>query len=581
MIIFYLPLSAHANLCAIRGAELARQQKKLISCREVDFEVKAISADYQSKRTEPAAVYPTKIRVDLNEGRLGDFVDVNPIPGIKNSLFFNPIVGPLAESFEAVPAAGFSLLSKFTSVMTQMKANSPEDSEFLNWLNDRDSGLPSQLVPDATQESWVGRCDVWSAWSIDPEVRRLLDRSRFGLMCGDVPLSRGELKELFTLFYSRPRSDFEINLIQFFSGGSGESAEEIEDANMALVKLGVWGADSEFHPDSLIDLGIAAKAAGQNLIVDLGRGREVWNHPVENVVDLEFEDLRPTPPAGHVLDDYLPIGDEGETFFSSARAAANDLQNLALNGDSRPSQPLFGLAAQLDLSIEAQTVSLSRQVDLFEKLMVQASARGWIRLKRDKVKRHLLMIQYGIEGRFADSEDQGPRTRIMEYTIVGDQGRWTPAIRKLKDACQWDDFRLERKSDCNQEHLSESGESWVISGALPPKNFQFMRVGSGAKTGMKGIAYDRLIRMVTECPLLDEGVVFLRELDETLNQGIFSPTVVTRLSQEFDTANRKGLLDTEFVNSKLKRTVRGGVTEPNGKIDLRLKIQNLQDSVLK
>jgi hypothetical protein len=167
---FFCAASAFAGICEEKSKELTDQGKTVVSCKEVDFGVRAISSDFQMKQTEPVSVFPDKVRELNADGSPGKFVYVNEAPGIKNSLLNNPITDP-GISPSALPHRGHSLLYKFTDALMKDQ-DRLRDDELMSWIKDEFRGLKSELTPEPRTAAWAGivatHCNCGPAHLVPP-----------------------------------------------------------------------------------------------------------------------------------------------------------------------------------------------------------------------------------------------------------------------------------------------------------------------------------------------------------------------------------------------------------------------------
>ena len=64
---------ASAGLCEQESANRMRAGREVLSCKEVDFGVRAISADYQKRQTEPVSIYPDRVKSRERDGGASRF----------------------------------------------------------------------------------------------------------------------------------------------------------------------------------------------------------------------------------------------------------------------------------------------------------------------------------------------------------------------------------------------------------------------------------------------------------------------------------------------------------------------------
>jgi hypothetical protein len=556
--------NAGADLCAEKTAALENSGLRVISCSQVDFGVKAISGDYQKLQTQPVGVKPVKIRESNPDGSPGAYVHVNEAPGIKNSTYFNPVV-----SRDVAPSSeGFSLIQKYT---TALQFRYPDDPELVAWMSDPD-GMLKDLVPRPDASAMSGRCRVWSAWSLDPEIQTSLSRMSKGILCNEmIPFTRGELKELLTVLYPSPPFSQRRFLGQLYSHPYQYPAD-VEDANLALVKLGELGGGTDFTPDLVLKMASEAKSLGENMIIDIDPGREIWNQPVEWVVDVAYQDPGSEATADRTSAEFASAGPEGVGFLRNLRRMETELTALALRG-SRDSLPgLCPLRNSVGLACAPGGQRLSEQADALGEVRAAALARGWVRLERDLRVRHKLFISYGVEGPFGKSDDLPSAVRELEYVELGDRKVWSPASTPLSRVCGEGYSREDRNSilgrfdvdtECARFKNGVIPDRKIITGALPPKKFEtyVARAGFGndPESAMKKRAYERLLDMMKHCESFDHAAAFLDEMNRALADNALDDTEVGSLSAKYREVSRlidAGFLQTELAGSENGRRLR-------------------------
>ncbi len=560
--------TASAGLCEDQGKELEVSGRSILGCKEVDFGVRAISADYQKRQTEPVSIYPARVRARGPGGSGISFSYVNEIPGIRNSLKYNPITSPKVDP-TTLSSRGHSLLYKFNLALIR-DPNLSRDSEILEWLRDPGYGLLFELIPNSGSLSWEGRCDLWAAWSIDPEVRRALDRHRQAMVCHEVPFTRGELKELITVLYSRSEIEMRLNLKGFVSGASGVRGPSLEDANLALIKLGAFGEGSEFSPERLFDLAKQAFSQGRNLIFEMDPGEEVWNQPIEAIADITFSD-------DSVKDRVFP----GMKHFSSTerdtvglRERLVSLETALLSkariGQQETVSELCAAAATLSQPCPSGTVWLSDQVDLLHQYQRLGVDRGILKYSGAGVEHHALVIQYGVEGSFAVSDDEPSRVKLMEYTRIGNDAFWSPRSARLSDWCGFDsnapDLRREERNSlifgqnrsevCSRFKADPTKDRNLILGALPPEKIEYFRARRLSSDSVRSRAYRSLIELTERCQGVDSAAQFLRDFEATLSRGAVSGSRVDFLRNRYQ--EEKSSLEPGYVERRVREKLSSG-----------------------
>ena len=551
---------ARADLCSEKTAEFEKSGLRVLSCSQVDFGVKAISGDYQKLQTQPVGVKPVKIRESNPDGSPGAWVHVNEAPGIKNSTYFNPVV-----SRDQTPSGeGFSLIQKYT---TALQYRYPEDPELVAWMADP-NGMLKDLVPQPDASAMSGRCRVWSAWSLDPEIQASLNRMSKGILCNEmIPFTRGELKELLTVLYPSPAFSQRKFLNQVYFHPVQYPAD-VEDANLTLAKLGELGGGTDFTPDLVLKMAAEAKARGENMIIDIDPGREIWNQPVEWVIDIAFQDPRSEPTAGRTSAELTGSGTEGAAFLKNLRRMETELTALALRGGRETLQGLCPLRSSVGLPCVPGNQRLSEQADALTEVRSAALSRGWVQIGRDLQVRHKLLISYGVEGPFGKSDDLPGDVRELDYAEIGDRKVWSPASLPLSQVCNQGFSREERNSilsrfdvdaECARFKKGEIRDRKIISGALPPKKFETYvakaSFGNDPESVLKKRAYERLLDMMKRCEVFDGAAVFLDQLNQALADNALNEAEIGAISAKYREISR--FLDSGFLQSELDRSENG------------------------
>ncbi|MBU6153529.1 MAG: hypothetical protein KGP28_04430 [Bdellovibrionales bacterium] len=563
----YTPL-ASAGLCEERSREWLDAGKQVLACNEVDFGVRAISADYQKRQTEPVSIYPDRLKLRSLDGTRPRFAYVNEIPGIRNSLRYNPITDS-GMNPSTLSSRGHSLLYKFNLALLR-NPSLRRDQEMMKWLRDPESGLLSDLIPDSGALYWEGRCDVWAAWSIDPEVRRALDQNGEAVLCHDVPFSRGELKELVTVLYSRSQIERRLKLKGIFGGAPGVYGASLEDVNLALMKLGEFGRGSDFTPDQILDLGLQAKKEGKSLIFDIDPGDEIWNQPIEAIADLVFEDgskhLAVEPGMAHYQSTSLDTSGLREKLFSLESA----LVLRARKGRQEAGPELCIAARALSEPCPVGPLWLSEQVDFLRKYQKLALDRGLLVYSGAPIERHAIVFQYGVEGSFAVSQDQPSMVKVVEYTRIGNDYFWSPSSQRLSSLCEAESgtpalVREERNSliagislgqMCASFKKDPSKDRNLFLGALPPGKIEYFRAISASGDDVRVRLYRSFLRLLEQCQGVDSAVAFLKDFETTMSVGAMSGSRVEYLASRF--REELPFLEPKYFQDRLRREIAQG-----------------------
>lgn len=116
------------------------------------------------------------------------------------------------------------------------------------------------------QPSWAGYCEFWSAAASNPEINQFLQKTG-DLKCGDVILTKGEIRELVTGF----ANDKDNGIF----GNKSVTERSLE----AHAFRNASGFD-DLSADTF-DLHLLGNLRQNTaLVMDLDPGPEVWNHPI-------------------------------------------------------------------------------------------------------------------------------------------------------------------------------------------------------------------------------------------------------------------------------------------------------------
>lgn len=602
---------AQSPLCD-EGKVALLSTQKFISCDSVDFKKTAVSADYQSKLTAPLLAKPSQL-VDASSGRR---VYTNENPGILNAkIFFD---------------ADVSLMNKFYQYVDgqSKRSNDPSAQNFkqITSLLESNSFFEEQKSSvtefDLHQKhfDWEGHCEIWSSWSLDPNIIRTMSKLKNGVLCSNIPFTKGEIKELITAFYPLPNFTDDQKLTQFYDPRAPSSDHKSlsedrsrEDANIALTKLGELGGGSRFTPASVLQMAKTALSKGENLIFGIDPGNQVWNQPMEEIVDITYQDSTATSSAGYQIQDFnavesgVPNNTQG--LIEKFAMLEADLKMMSLHGHVDSSctvdrDPDSDQSKSVCLGEEICSVRralqqtcddlidpgareyddrlgqyvikpayfnspLSQQVDELWRLENLAIEKGAIQIHAPPIEHHKILIRYGVEGKFADSAQSKAQIRTLDYSKIGNRSEWAPPVKWLSQAC------ADGSGDRNEGHnslianLSKECEALksgsvsdreVFAGALPPKEFKSFvatpKFGLDDESQKKKKAYEQLLDMVNKnCTIFDDAASFLADLNQTLSHNEITPADGARLKSEYQKTRQ--LLDPAYVQDVIQQALEG------------------------
>ena len=571
LIIFILLVQAQAA----ENSPLCSQKKKqygknFISCSEVDWGVKPLSADYQPKNAAPMTAKPSQVKDYKND-----------YPGIKNTQFYND-------------QNDLPLASKFISAVSVDPKTATDDPTLVQWLsNDWYNGLQ----PKTGTLGWEGKCATWSAWSMDPELQKLFSGIRDGILCNGVPFSRGELKEIVTALYPEPSVDSK-RLSKFYTGYMGINPDEVEDANVALSKLGVFG-QGDLAPSDFLSFAKTTKDSGKNMMMDRDPGSEIWNHPIKKITDVAYVDAKVSVWESLSSAELAPATDRPEqlSFLSNLATVESELTQSLLQGNGVRNSELCDLRKALSQKCDDldSKLSLSNQVDVLNQLKATAYGKKILKIKQDvSIVKHEMLIEYGTESKFASSAPD--QTIVQSYTYQsvtvanktgGDptviRSQWSPRLNRLSDICANQTLAEGRNStsmtrgfDVKEKCSKGKPVDPVLSdheyftGAVPPQALKTFspKPDFFFNKPEQERAYRKLIDFLGTCEKFDQGVTFLNHLDQAALNNVISPKEAEDLSKEY--AAVKNLLDASYIQSQLDNKYQGvqGVATLKSKLKL-------------
>ncbi|MBC7396896.1 MAG: hypothetical protein H7333_05580 [Bdellovibrionales bacterium] len=593
------PLQARADsLCASKVSMLRNQGKRNVSCNEsnaVDFGNRTFSSDYQNPQSEPLSAPVGSIKKKNKDGSEVKFFEDTQKKeyGIKNLYYLTEQYRPALAHPEKLTeqqkkdAYGASTTMVLLSAFQQAY---PQDRDISDYIT---NDLTKSLTPDPTRSAWNGRCLQWSVWNtseepLDVKFKTLLRGMERGVLCdGTWPLSAGVLKEIWTAITVEPREDTayekrdyqkkELRHLYDDADHSGNTRQNIEDANLALIKLQDFGTGSDFKPDSLVDLAKQSKANHQQLVFDMNAGKPVWNQPIETIVEVTYEDPSPSDEQKYLTAADLQSGSGGQSAYESFLRLETSLKRKALSDDHSRASELCSVRSLIGESCTElpNQMPVSAQVNELKRIQALALKQGILRKQSGaSVVHHQIFIEYGTEGDFGDSKNAPAKTRVLNFVKVGDRpGAWSSPSRKLSEACADGNFgdRDEQKdslfapvsescmSACKKRPQYMPGECGeereIFAGSLPPKNFKLLRrheIGRSERgeDGKKLAAQQKLLNLIQEhCPSYDNGARFLDRLKLALSKNNISPQDQAALIALYPKA--KNFLSANFIDEAL------------------------------
>ncbi len=572
---------AQSNLCEKRADELRKQGKRNVQCKPtVDFGFRTKSADYNSSQTGPLAA-PVGLIKDPS-GKKVFQEQLKKDYGITNLYFLTetyrpPLTNPDALSdADKADAYGATALSVFANAISTAYTDKDTDYEFI--VGD----LTKALSPKKNHKAWEGQCLLFSAWNassnpLDLEFKSLLGNMKRGVLCdGKWPLTRGVLKQLWTGLTIEPKHDFpgSPNDFQQLDLNQGKTysevehplnpPENIENANVAMMKLGDFGTSSDFAPNQILALAQNAKNKGESLIFDLNSGRPVWNQPIELVYELTYEDSSQSASdqTYYTAKDFQSSNPEGQDILAKIATLETILKVKASQDDQSPVN-LCQLQQVLKVNCTylPNPTFVSEQVNQLKALQQVALTNGSIKLTAPPVVHHQIIIQYGNEGEFGESADQVSPNRVLDYVEVNGRAIWTTPTKRLSAACSDGQFGMRGDKDSLLQNLKGAcpvpagKDREIFTGDLPPKNFKVLRPEPSDRLlsyvdQKKRNAQKKLLKLIHEhCPSFDAGAKFLDRLKLALSRNQITQTDIQELKILFPQA--KSFLSANFVEESI------------------------------
>lgn len=563
MISFFAANDGHAqDLCSKKEKEYG---KRFISCQQVGWDANPISGDYQPKNSAPMTALPAEVEDPKTHER----VYLNAYPGIVNTrLYFDG-------QFYSDPAKkGIPLAAKFIAAI---KGQGGANSEIIKWLSE--DWYKSQQ-PKKEFDGWEGKCSFWSGWSMDPQLQKVFADISDGILCNGIPFSRGELKEIVTALYPEPNIYDRKKLNGFFSGVTAR-AESLEDANVALSKLGLLGT-GDFKPDQAIDIANAAKASGRNLMMDKDAGSETWNQPIKQVTDVAYNDGSINEWETLSSADFVASGENerSRSIYTQLNSIEKDFTVGLVNRNGVSTASLCNVRKLLDENCDDlnSQLSLTDQVNVFNGLKKIAYEKKVMKFKQSlALVKHELIIEYGDENTFASAKPDHTTTQSYTYVVVHAvengkraapiRSQWAPPTRKLSAMCKDQSTggrvtgSIARPIDLEKvcPDVQKGADREVFAGSVPPHSlntFKATPMFSSSDTQARN-AYNAFLSFIGTCQKFDSAAQFWRDFDRAILDNQISAEEATSLKAAYPAV--KGMIDHDWLKFYIdqKQNVQG------------------------
>jgi hypothetical protein len=516
------PAFAKTSLCEEGRAALSSSQK-YISCDSVDFNKKAVSMDYQSKQTGPLLAKPALIK----DAKTQEQIYINENPGIINTKLFFDKDSTLSAKFYQY-ASGQSAANVPNAADLGQVASLLQSPTYFNEQSSSVTGSD----PKKAKSPWEGHCELYATMALDPDMIKMADQVKSGIMCNGIPFTTGELTAMMMAFYPLANFTDEKKLTQFYDPDQTKNlTSDIsrEDANIALTKLGELGGGSRSSPADVMQMAKTALSKGENMIFDIDPGSEVWNQPIEEVVDITYSDVSPlSTSTGYQIQDFNSVaGQDPNDLLGKFRMLQADLKMMSIHGhvdysctlETNDPDPNSKATKDTHVCLGAEVCAirkslgqtcddmidpngrvydnnlghyvttptykdppLSQQVDEMWKLETAAVQQGALQIHAPPIEHHKILIRYGVEGKFAQTAQQASRVRTLEYSKIGDRTAWAPPVNSLSQACGsagmgdrndgHNSLISDLANECALFNQGKTPDREVFVGALPPKQFR-------------------------------------------------------------------------------------------------------------
>jgi|GEM_PF-2592573 len=326
--------------------------------------------------------------------------------------------------------------NKFNSTFNKeinQKYDSRSPIERFDHIRQNKLGSPTSLltreflkkIHNPNAEYWEGHCNQWSAGALDPEVNQFISKTK-GVICDSVFISEGELKELFTLFYS--------DYVPKFVAGNRTITNFNEDSMLLRSHLGLDDLSAqEFHSNVHRYL---KRAKG--IVIEVSANNEVWNQPLYRATSRNvnashnpaiLSKISPLIPAN--LFESTEIKDQG--ILEEYQRIESDLKDIQQGEIAIESsrEPWVGKAKKLAQTALKRPISelLRRRSEILINYILPSINQGKLKLKTGVTADYVTSnIEYGSETFFAQ---EGSNSLNREYNYLlfkkGNQiidGRW-------------------------------------------------------------------------------------------------------------------------------------------------------------
>jgi hypothetical protein len=589
-------------------AEAVSVNGQMLNCSLVDYGV-ALRADFQPRITGAPTDKVTQVKLD----HPGFPDDGSPIYAKALEEYYGArgmnllaTCGQVAGGKCVASPDGEQGISLFAKLSTAIQSEYPNDPDLLQYIQGdlTANSLPLPATGPGAIRADTGSCLIWSAWSMDPEVKAMLAKVGDGIFCGGIPFTQGELKELITTTYPDPMANIETKSLDTTTYNNGANETIKEQANLVLAKLGAFGNNGDFTPGQLVAKAADSKSKGDRLIMDLDPGNnQIWNQPIEAILDVEYLDPKVD---AHGLQSYLTsqdLGPANSVLVNEIARAEADLKSLALQGIvNDQSGSLIQLRNQMihegyGMKPVGQE-TLSEQVVELKALQQALIDNHELAPLANQITKHRIFIKYAKEANFAQNhaEKLPSEVRALDYVSVNGRASWSPPTEDLSSACASGDLgtRVAKAgfglvegnvlNECDNLKAGRIKDHPIATGAFPPKAMKVFHQDKASQDAAnshteKQNLYNHLRDMILNCdkgpdgaPTFDTAAKFLNDFDRTVMTNEITPADQARLKAEYTKA--VDFLDPVRGNDQT-RGQDADPTHPSIQDDLAVHLQNL------
>jgi hypothetical protein len=589
------------------------KQQSIPACSEVNFG-KAVTESYLPKYMGP-------LTSPVSEVTYGDHNDYKEYADQLKPFFGLANVKDLATKDMGNGQSGETLLNKFASlVQTDINTNPDpvQAAKDQQVYSDIENFFKARYQKESDDTKSNGFCPNFSAAALDPEVQNLFSGIDDGIFCEGLPFTKGELKELMVAVYPAPREGDTLTVSSLkgytnkfkddsLSKNPNEDAS-VEDANLALVKLGSFAeaASGGYQPDDLMKMAVASgkdKNGFSRLIMDINPGLQVWNQPIEVMIDVPYADHYPDQEA-QVKDysDHLQSSDltaataQGQAELAKLAWSEAKLKELALRGQGEDWIKMTQVTATFcELKKEVLGANqvclpnqlLVNQVEDLKSVQMKLITSGAATAKLSSFVKHRIFIQYGNESLFAANADQASKLQVLDYVSVNGRSSWEVPMKKLSDVCASQSLGTRAEANGLVDHsIDDLNKSCaklqkdhrnitVAVGAFPPKDMKVYHVpaatagnpdprfSSSNEDQKKKQVYDFLKQKILTCDpnkTFHLAAQFMDQLKNVVRTNAPTKEQIAALAYNYNALN--GFLNKKDVEDEISDVIHQAVSDP-------------------